>query len=119
MLPYDRNLKERSQQLRKGMTEAERKLWIHLRVKNVKGYRFYRQKPLGGYIADFYCPKAKLVIEVDGGQHLEAEHREYDRIRDEYLSGLGLTTLRFLNSDVLTNIDGVLDSIYRYLENLP
>ena len=111
MLPYDRKLKERSQQLRSGMTIAETFLWTKIKVKQVKGHWFYRQKPVGEYIADFYCPSAKLVIEVDGGQHFTEKSIEYDRVRSEYMTGLGLKILRFTNTEVLTNIQGVLERI--------
>ena len=111
MEPYSKKLKERSRQLRDNMTDAERSLWSKLRMRQLQGLIFYRQKPIGGYIVDFYCPKAKLVIEVDGGQHFTAEGVEYDKARDAYMSGLGLKIMRFSNTDVLTNIDGVFGSI--------
>ena len=111
MLPYKRNLKELSRQLRENMTDAERLLWAKIRRKQLKGYQFYRQKPIGDYIVDFYCPRAKLVVEVDGGQHFTDEIIEYDGIRDEYLSSLGLMVLRFTNIDVMTHIDGVVERI--------
>jgi len=111
MLPYNRNLKRHSKQLRRNMTDTERHIWARLRMKQLNGYQFYRQKPVGDYIVDFYCPRAKLVIEVDGGQHFSDEMTEYDRIRDEYMSSLGLRVLRFTNTDVLTNIESVLESI--------
>lgn len=74
MLEYSRNLKEPSRELRKEMTEAEQKLWGHLRRKQILDIQFYRQKPLGPYIVDFYAPAAKLVVEVDGSQHHEPEY---------------------------------------------
>lgn len=111
MLSYDRRLRERSQQLRKGMTAAETFLWSKIRMKQVKGCWFYRQKPVGEYIAYFYCPKAKLVVEVDGGQHFSDEIIEYDKVRNEYMAGLGLRVIRFTNAEVLTNIDGVIEVI--------
>ncbi len=107
MLPYNRNLKQYSRQLRENMTDAERQLWAKIRVKQLKGHQFYRQKPIGDYIVDFFCPRAKLAIEIDGSHHLVGETIEYDRIRDDYLSSLGLRVLRFSNTDVLTNIEGV------------
>ncbi len=116
MLPYDRKLKERSQQLRLGMTAAETFLWSKIKVKQVKSHWFYRQKPVGEYIADFYCPAAKLVIEVDGGQHFSDEMIEYDSVRNEYMVSLGLRVLRFTNTEVLTNIEGVLERIERELD---
>ena len=111
MLPYNRNLKQYSRQLRENMTDAERHLWAKVRMKQLKGYQFYRQKPIGDYIVDFFCPMAKLVIEIDGSHHLVGEAIEYDRIRDDYLRSLGLRVLRFTNTDVLTNIESVVDSI--------
>ncbi|MBI4286704.1 MAG: DUF559 domain-containing protein [Chloroflexi bacterium] len=111
MLPYNRNLKQRCRQLRENMTDAERHLWAKIRMRQVKGCQFYRQKPIGDYIIDFFCPRAKLVIEVDGGQHFSDETVEYDRLRNEYLSSLGLRVLRFTNTDVLTNIEGVVKRI--------
>ena len=111
MLPYNKNLKQYSRQLRENMTDAERKLWSKIRMKQLKGYQFYRQKPIGDYIVDFFCPRAKLVIEVDGSQHLSDEVTEYDRIRNEYFSSLGLRVLRFTNTEVLKNIAGVVESI--------
>lgn len=116
MLPYDARLKQRSQQLRDNMTDVERRLWLKLKMRKLQGLWFYRQKPIGSYIADFYCPKAKLVIEVDGGQHFENEAVEYDKARDEYMESLGLKVLRFTNTEVLDNIDGVLEVI---VQNLP
>ena len=111
MLPYNRNLKQHSRQLRENMTDAERHLWAKIRMKQLKGYQFYRQKPIGDYIVDFFCPRAKLIIEVDGSHHLVGEKIEYDKIRDEYLSSLGLRVLRFTNADVLMHIEGVIESI--------
>jgi very-short-patch-repair endonuclease len=112
---YDPKLKHPSRKLRNKSTEAEILLWSKIRLRQLNGLLFYRQKPLGGYIADFYCPKAKLVIEVDGGQHYEKNAKEYDQIRDEILKNMGLTVLRFTNVDVMDNIDGVIEVIERYL----
>jgi very-short-patch-repair endonuclease len=111
MLVYDKKLKKLSRQLRENMTDAERHLWAKIRIKQLKGYQFYRQKPVGDYIVDFFCPKAKLVIEIDGSHHLIGETIEYDRIRDDYLSSLGLRVLRFTNNDVLAHTDGVVEKI--------
>ncbi|MDD4859861.1 MAG: endonuclease domain-containing protein [Dehalococcoidales bacterium] len=124
MLTYNQTLKVRAQKLRDNATDAEKSLWAKLRMKQLKGYVFYRQKPIGDYIVDFYCPRAKLVIEVDGGQHFTKETIGYDKIRDEYLTSLGLRVLRFTNSDVLKRTDGVAEKISESLdenrdENLP
>ena len=98
------------------MTDAEKHLWSKIKMKQFKGLWFYRQKPIGVYIADFYCSKAKLVIEVDGGQHFMNEGIEYDKARDEYMASIGLKVLRFTNTEVLNNIDGVVGIIE---QNLP
>jgi very-short-patch-repair endonuclease len=113
ILPYDNALKPNSRALRSRMTDAEQKLWQCLRRKQINGWQFYRQKPLGPYIVDFYCAAARLVVELDGSQHFEAEHRESDRQRDEYLRGLGLTVLRFDNRQVLLETGAVLEVIRR------
>jgi very-short-patch-repair endonuclease len=93
------------------MTDAERLLWSKLRMKQLNNLMFSRQKPLGDYIADFYCHQAKMVIEVDGGQHYSADSMEYDRIRDEFIKNMGLTILRFTNTDVMNNIERVVEVI--------
>jgi len=98
------------------MTEAEVKLWVHLQKKQIAGIQFFRQRPIGNYIVDFYAPDVKLVIEVDGGQHYENEGLEYDEIRDAYLKGHGLNVLRFSNLDVLQNINGVIERITEVIE---
>ena len=112
MLPYNKNLKQFSQNLRKNMTDAERRLWSRIRGKQLKGYQFYRQKIIGEYIVDFYSSQANMVIELDGGQHYTDEGRQKDKIRDEYLAGLGLQVLRFSDREVLTQTDSVLEKIW-------
>ena len=114
-LPYNKNLKPFSSQLRKTMTEAEIRLWARLKARQVGGFRFNRQKIIGNYIADFYCHEAKLVIEVDGSQHHTAEGIQADRRRDAYMESCGLRVLRFTDTDVLTNIEGVGEVILRTL----
>jgi len=111
MLVYDKKLKQLSKRLRDNMTDAENRLWERIRMRQIKGYHFYRQKPVGDYIVDFFCPRAKLVIEIDGSHHVVGETIEYDRIRDDYLSSLGLRVLRFANNDVLNNTEGVVERI--------
>lgn len=115
MLNYNKGLKQFSQQLRKNMTDAERRLWTRIRGKQLKGCQFYRQKTIGDYIVDFYCPGAKLVLELDGGQHYNEEGMEKDKIRDKYLADNGLQVLRFSDRDVLTQIEGVLEKIWSCL----
>jgi very-short-patch-repair endonuclease len=112
---YDPKLKQPSRQLRNKSTEAEILLWSKIRLQQLKNMIFYRQKPLGGYIVDFYCPKATLVIEVDGSQHYSEHAKEYDHVRDEFLRNMKLTVLRFTNVDVMDNIDGVVEVILSHL----
>jgi len=97
------------------MTDAERLLWSRVRRKQLNDRQFYRQKTIGNYIVDFYCPSAKLVVEVDGGQHYTEDGKAKDKKRSQYLQDLGFTVLRFSNIDVLKNIDGVVARICRYL----
>jgi len=115
MLPYDRKLKTFSQQLRKDMTEAEKHLWSRLRRKQLKECQFYRQKIIGQYIVDFYCPKAELVIELDGGQHYEENGREKDRLRDDAMTRMGIKVLRFSDKEVFENIGAIMEKIWSYL----
>jgi len=117
MLRYNRNLLLRSRELRSNMTDAEQALWSRLRRKQLKGYQFYRQKIIGNYIVDFYCPRAGLVIEVDGAQHYSEEILEADRRRDDYIRGNGLTVLRFSNLEVRQNLDGVVERVLVRLES--
>ena len=97
------------------MTDAERRLWSKIRRKQLKKYQFYRQKNIGDYIVDFYCPAAKLIVEIDGGQHYSEENIAKDEARDKLLSDLGFRVLRFSNSDVFKNIEGVVEEIYNHL----
>ena len=113
MLRYDTHLKSFSQSLRNNMTDAERLLWKHVRHKQICDIQFYRQKPIGHYIVDFYAPAKKIIIEIDGGQHFQDEGLRYDRKRDAYFASLGLTVLRFNNWQVLKSLSEVLEEIYR------
>ena len=115
-LAYEGKLKVFSRELRTHMTDAEKALWIKLRRKQLKGYQFYRQKIIGDYIVDFYCPGARLVVEVDGGQHYGLEEMAKDRVRDKYLREQGLEVLRFSDREVLIECERVLEKIY---VNLP
>ncbi len=115
MLRYSKELKTISRTLRKNMTDAERLLWSKIRNRQLKGYRFYRQKIVGDCIVDFYCPKALLIIEADGSQHYSSEGIRKDKIRDGYMNSLGLRVLRFSDRDVFTNIEGVIGEMRKYL----
>jgi very-short-patch-repair endonuclease len=108
MEPYRKTLSEPARSLRTNMTDAEQVLWYHIRCKQIQGVQFYRQKPLLEFIVDFYCPAAKLVVELDGSQHFEAAHLAKDQDRDAAIAGLGLHVLRFDNRQVLLETDAVL-----------
>lgn len=94
------------------MTDAELHLWQRLRSKQLCGAQFYRQKPLLSFIVDFYCPKAKLVIELDGAQHFEPEHLIKDVERDAKLANIGIKVLRFYDRQALRECDAVLVVIH-------
>jgi very-short-patch-repair endonuclease len=119
LLPFNKKLKPLARKLRNEMTDAERFFWGKIRKKQLNGYQFYRQKNIGNYIVDFYCPSARLVIELDGGQHYSLEGKEKDRVRDAYLISLGFNILRFSDREVLTNIEGVLEHIFEHLLKSP
>jgi very-short-patch-repair endonuclease len=104
----DPQFKERRRELRRNQTEAEKLLWGYLRNKQFYGLKFFRQYSVGPYIIDFYCPKLRLAVELDGGQHSEEEVRGYDMVRSDYLRAQGIETIRFWNNDVMKNIEGVL-----------
>ena len=114
-LAYEGKLKDFSRELRTHMTDTEKILWLKLRRKQLKGYQFYRQKIIGNYIVDFYCPEARLIIEVDGGQHYGPEEMAKDRVRDKYLQDQGLEVLRFSDREVLVEHESVLEKIYASL----
>ena len=95
--------------LRSNQTDAEQRLWYHLRAHRFMGLKFKRQKPLGRYIVDFVCLERRLIIELDGGQH--AEQAAYDRHRDAWLRNQGYTVLRFWNNEVMQQLEGVLEQI--------
>jgi len=97
--------------LRKRATDAEQLLWRHLRARQMEGLKFRRQQPIGDYIVDFVCFERRIVIELDGGQH--ATKTREDTERDEWLRAQGFRVCRFWNSEVLKNIDGILEVIGR------
>ena len=111
--------KERRRELRKSQTDAERQLWKRLRNKQMGGYKFFRQYGIGPYIADFYCPLSKIVIEVDGGQHYSEQGMRDDKQREGYLKRGGIRVIRFNNLDVLRNMAGVFECIQKELPPTP
>ena len=106
-------MKVRARALRRNQTDAERRLWSRLRNRQIVGFKFKRQFPIGAYFADFVCLETGLIIEVDGGQHLEQQIR--DAVRTEFLERLGYRVLRFWDNDVLLRTDAVLVAIHEAL----
>ena len=107
----------RARNLRSNMTQAERRLWYHLRNRRFDGWKFRRQVSLGDYVVDFICASARLIIEVDGGQHMERS--EADVTRTAWLNSQGYRVLRFWNNDVLGNLEGVAVVITQALNDSP
>jgi very-short-patch-repair endonuclease len=105
---YSEETLERAKAFRREMTEAEKQLWSYLRAGRLGGHKFRRQQPIGPYIADFVCQQAKLVVELDGSQHIDSAH---DKRRDAFLCSAGYRVLRFWNSDLAENKQGVLEAI--------
>jgi len=105
-LPYNQNLHERAKELRKAGNLCEVLIWQQVSKNKFKGYDFDRQKIIGNYIVDFYCIDCDVVIEIDGSSHDDKE--EYDRKRDDFLKGLGLTVIHILADDVRKRLDDVM-----------
>ncbi|NGN41390.1 DUF559 domain-containing protein [Mesorhizobium sp. CGMCC 1.15528] len=103
----------RARSLRKADNDAERALWSDLKGRQANGAKFTRQLPIGPYFADFACREGRLVVELDGSQHLD---NEYDRRRDQFMIAEGWSVLRFWNTDALTERDAVIDTIIAALE---
>ncbi len=113
----DAVLQRRARVLRSNSTDAERYLWRDLRRRQLAGYRFRRQVPVAGYVADFACLEAGLIVELDGSQHLERRH--YDARRDERLRAAGFRVLRFWDNDVLRDTQSVLEVVLAWLKQCP
>ena len=111
-------LKRFARNLRKQSTDAERKLWGLLRSGQLRGFRFRREHPIAGYIVDFVCLKANLVVELDGGQHADSAAIAYDAERTRQLEQLKLRVLRVWDNDVLKDPDAVLGAIIRELTTI-
>jgi very-short-patch-repair endonuclease len=110
-LRNDPRLKQRRRELRQNQTEAEKKIWSCLRNGQLHGLKFFRQYSVGPYIIDFYCPKLRLAIELDGGQHAQDDKRQYDAERSAYLNKQLIDVLRFWNHEVLGDIEAVLGRV--------
>lgn len=109
--------KERRRELRRKMTSSEHRLWKYLRP-GLEGFKFRRQYGINAYVVDFYCPKKRLVIEVDGSAHDSPAAKEYDKVRQGEIEVLGIRFLRFTNREVMHNLDSVLSKIRAAMKNL-
>jgi very-short-patch-repair endonuclease len=107
----------RARELRNGATDAERHLWRYVKLRQLAGLRFRRQVPIGPYVADFLCPQARLIVELDGGQH--TERIDADEARTRVLADFGYRVLRYWNDDVLLRTQDVLDDILRHANGTP
>ena len=117
MFPYNQNLTKHARRNRKNPTCAEKKIWVEvLRKKQLFGYKFLRQKPIGNYITDFYCSRLRLVIEIDGDQH--AENKEYDEIRTRVLNSYGIKVLRYWNNEIMNTLEGVYEDLTREIRKM-
>ena len=112
---HDRRLLSFARVMRKNCSDAERKLWFILRDRKLARFKCRRQFPIAGYIADFYCVKAKLVVECDGGRHNEPDAQRYDAARTDRFNQHGIQVVRFWANDVLKHPTEVAESIYRSL----
>ena len=111
----DTRMKLRARALRHAMTPHERILWACLRKRQIGFLQFYRQRPIQGYIVDFYCPAAGLVIELDGWQHCLPKAMAYDAVRTQILNACGLRVLRFPNQRIESDLAGVIREIQKAL----
>ena len=115
-LPYSETIKEKARVLRNNPTPAEKLFWATLRkMPFYESRTFYRQKPLGPYIADFYCYQLKLVIEIDGHSHGETETKISDQKRTKFLESKGMTVLRFTNREVEKDVAGVMQQLEEFI----
>jgi len=101
---------KKARNLRKNLTDAEKKLWAVIRKRQINDLKFRRQQPIGNYIVDFVCFEKKIIIEIDGGQH--NENKNYDLRRSKWLEGQGFIVIRFWNNEILENIEAVLEALY-------
>ena len=108
-------LHRRTNEMRRNLTEPEKRLWRHLSNSQLDGHKFRRQSVIGWYIADFLCPQKTLIVEVDGDTHDEGK----DRLRDDVLAGYGFHVVRVTNLDVMTNMEGVIAFIGAALADAP
>ena len=111
--------KDLRRKLRNKLTPPEVVLWAYIKNIQLAGLRFRRQYGIGRYVVDFYCPKKRLALEVDGSYHIRPEVRDYDLIRQRFIESFNICVLRFTSYEIFNNIDGVLERIMSVAENLP
>lgn len=114
IITYNPSLKTTARNLRKNMTLSEILLWDHLRKRQLKGFQFFRQKPVGQFVVDFFCKELMLAIEVDGDTH--DQRIEQDKTRQRQLESMGIHVLRFKDRDVKRNLDGVIFAIEEWIQ---
>lgn len=107
-----------AKKLRQDQTKQETTVWNLLRNHKINGLKFKRQYPIGNYIVDFVCHEIQLIIEIDGGQHNDDEHKIYDIERSQYLNSRGYTVIRFWNNEIDNNLEGVYQRIIETIENI-
>ena len=115
---YTKTANNNAKKLRQNQTDTESILWHYLRNRALNNIKFRRQVPIGKYIVDFVCMEKKLIIELDGSQHLENNSIEYDQNRTEYLVDLGYKVIRIYNNDISKNVKSVLEYILREYNKL-
>lgn len=111
--------KKRRQELRQQPSSAEARLWWYLQNRRFYGFKFRRQQGIGQYVVDFYCPKLRLAIEVDGDSHFEPDNIVNDKHRQQWIEDLGIRVVRFTNNEVLEDTFGVLSSLKMFISKPP
>jgi very-short-patch-repair endonuclease len=114
---YNPKLKQLARNLRNNSTLSEVLFWKEVRGKNILGYQFLRQKPIGNFIVDFYCPKLKLAIEIDGDSHAFREVARRDKIKDAYLNNLGIHLIRYEDHKIKKDIQSTISHLIDWIEN--
>jgi very-short-patch-repair endonuclease len=110
------DLKERRRELRNNPTHAEREMWCGLRKRRLSGYKFRRQHSIGPFIADFYSPALRLVVEIDGATHDDDEQKRYDAKRTEYFLSYGIDEIRFTDGEVFASVDACMEKIVKFIQ---
>ncbi len=114
---YDSRLKQLARNLRNNSTLSEVLFWNEVKGKRINGFQFLRQMPIGNFIIDFYCPKLRLAIEIDGDSHGFDEAIQRDKFKEKYLSKLGIHLIRYDDNELKSNIQGTIDHLIDWIEN--